>query len=908
MRARRWVFTIQLRFRSLFKRTAADSELDDELQFHLDQKTQEFISKGLSENDARYAARREFNGVEQSKENCRDARKINWIHDFAQDLRFGARMLRKNPGFTAVAVLTLALGIGANTAIFSATYGILLKQLPYPDASRLIEFRAVPSGPDSLPTKYLSDPEIDEISLHCSALAQSGGYSPVLFTLTNIGEPENLSGMEVFGDFFSVFQVPPLLGRAIQPADSELGADQVVILSYSLWQNHFGGDSTILGKQIILTAVQTGAARMLLDHALIGKPYIVVGVMPPSSKFPLEGAVWIPWARTVNSTYTGMMGKSERGRHSVAGVARLRPGTTLNEANAQLHTIAAKMAAAYPDSDKGWDLSAVSLRDSISEGYSAGLLLLLGAVSFVLLLACVSMSSLLIARSWARQSETAIRQTLGATRGRLIRQFLSESVLLSVMAGSLGFLLAFSGVRLLRIIAPPGTPRLNDVGLNWLVLVYTMGISFVVGIVFGLAPALRLTGAGLNPSLKESGSGNVGNIFSRRPHRARGLLVISEIALAFLLVTGSALAIRSFEKLIHVDLGYRTDHILTMMVKLSSATCPKMEVCTTNLDRVIEKTRALPGVEAATISSGRPFSVIFSSSTFEIEGAAPSSVSADDFVVSRIVTPEYFRAMEIPLMAGRSFSSADVKNSVRVAVVNEAMAHDQFSGNPIGKRFRSGWSRVNWIEVVGVVKNTRDMSASERPRAGYYTPLTQAEIIPDVTLLVRTAADPMSIASAVREQVWSVDKSAPITEMATMEQVVSNQVAEPRFQTLLLTAFAALGLALALVGIYGVISHAMSRRTHEIGVRIALGAQRRDILRLVLGEGMITTGTGIAVGAAAALALTRVLRTILFEVTPTDPATYVGVTLLIAASALAAYYVPARRAARVDPMVALRNE
>src|ERR1700733_14470422 len=723
MRPQHWLYTIPLRIRSLFKRSAADSELDDELQFHLDQKTREFISTGLSEREARYAALREFRGVEQSKEACRDQRKVNWIYDLAQDLRFGARMLRKNRGFAVTAILALALGIGANTAIFSATYGILLKQLPYPDASQLIEFRAVPSGPDSFPTKYLSDPEIDEIGKECSAVALSSGYSPVLFTLTGIGEPESLSGMEVFGDFFSVFRVPPLLGRAIQPADSERGANQVVVLSHSLWQNHFGGDPAILGRQVTLTALQTGAAKALFDHALAGKPYTVVGVMPPFSKFPLEGEVWIPWARTANPTYTGMMGNSERGHHSVAGIARLRSGAPLNEANAQLHTVAANLAAAYPDTDKEWDLSAVSLRDSISEGYSAGLFLLLGAVSFVLLLACVSVSSLLIGRSWARQTETAIRQTLGATRGRLIRQFLSESVLLSVIAGTLGFLLAFWGVRLLRIIAPPGTPRPNDISLNWLVLGYTMGISFVVGILFGLTPALRLTSARLNPSLKESGAGNFGGIFSRRPHRARGLLVISEIALAFILVTGSTLAIRSFEKLLHVDLGYRTDHILTMTVKLSSASCPKMEVCTANLNRVIEKTRALPGVEAAAISSGRPFSIIFSSSAFEIEGAPQSSISSDDFVVSRIVTPEYFHAMGIPLMAGRSFSSADVKNSVRVAVVNEAMAYDRLSGNPIGKRFRSGWSRDNWIEVVGVVKNTRDMSASQRPRAAYYTPL-----------------------------------------------------------------------------------------------------------------------------------------------------------------------------------------
>ena len=602
------------------------------------------------------------------------------------------------------------------------------------------------------------------------------------------------------------------------------------------------------------------------------------------------------------------MGNSERGRRTVAGVARLRPGVTLNQANSQLHTIAASLAAAYPDTDKDWELSAVSLRDSVAEGYSGGLFMLLGAVSFVLLLACVSVSSLLIARSWARQNEVAIRQTLGATRGRLIRQFLSESVLLSLIAGLLGFLFAYWGVHVLRIISPPNTPRMSDVTLNWLVLIYTMGLSLLVGISFGLTPALQLARAELNPSLKESSSGSLGNIFSRRQHRLRRLLVVSEIALAFVLVTGSTLAVRSFEKLLHVDLGYRTDHILTMVVKLSSAGCPKFDVCTASLNRVVEKTAALPGVENVAIASGRPFSMIFTSPTFEVQGAPSSSDSSESSVASRIVTPEYFHTMGIPFVAGRPIADTDTKNSLLVAVVNEAMAHDRLEGDPIGKRFRSGWSHDKWIEVVGVVKNTRDMSASKTPEQAYYTPLAQADFLPDTTVLVRTAADPISIATAVREQVWAVDKYAPITDLATMEQVIFAQVAEPRFQTLLLTTFAALRLLLALIGIYGLISNAMSQRTREIGVRIALGAQPRDILRLVLGEGMLTSAAGLAVGIAAALALTRVLRTMLFEVTPTDPATFIGVTFLIATAALAAYYVPARRASRVDPMVALRNE
>ena len=651
-----WIKALASRTRASLSRRQVDHEFDQELRTHLEMLTEQNIQRGMRRT--KQAARLAFGlgGVTQLKETNRELRGLPFLETFWQDIRYALRMLHKNPGFAAIAIFALALGIGANTAIFSAAYGILLKQLPYPGASRLIEFRADQSGPAPFRTKYLSDPEMDAITTQCDALEQTGGSSQVLVTLTGAGEPESLTGMQVFGDFFSVYEVPPILGRAIQPGDSQAGHNQVAVLSYDLWQTHFGGDAGAIGKQITLTALP---AVMFLDHSLQGKLYTVVGVMPPRSRFPLDGDVWIPWVRTVNATYTDMMGNSQRKLRYMSGVARLKPNAQLDQANSELHTIASRMAAAYPATDKDWDVSAVSLRDAVAENYSTGLLLLVGAVSFVLLLACVSVSSLLIARSWSRQTEVAIREALGATRWRLIRQLLSESVLLALIGGVFGFLLAFWGVHLLRVIAPPGTPRLNDVGLNWPVLAYTMGISLVAGILFGLAPALQLTKPELNMSLKEVGAGKFGTIFSRRPHRLRSLLVVSEIALAFVLVTGSTLAVRSFEKLIHVDLGYRVDHVLTMVVKLSSATCPKFDACGTALNEVLERTRALPGVESVAISSGRPFSLIFTTAGFEAEGESPSAGSADSGTIFEIVTPDYFRTLGIPFLAGRSLTGAD---------------------------------------------------------------------------------------------------------------------------------------------------------------------------------------------------------------------------------------------------------
>ncbi|MGH9774997.1 MAG: ABC transporter permease [Candidatus Acidiferrales bacterium] len=814
-----------------------------------------------------------------------------------QDLKYAARMLRKSPGFAAVAIATLALGIGANTAIFSAVNGILLKPLPYADSSRLVQIESS-SSMFRHPIIFVSHPEFEDIKTQSRAFEQAAEFSKGTSKITGEGEPENVSTDSVSGDFFSVLGAKPILGRPILPGDAEAGHERVAVLSYELWQRRFGGDPGIIGKRITLS-LQGFSSNADAEQNL----YAIVGVMQPHYPFTLPGELFIP------ETFQGATYQNRK-RHYVSAIARLRQGTTLEEANAELHTLAMRLATAYPETDKGWDLSAGFLRDQITEDSREELLLLLGAVSFVLLLACVNVSSLLIARSWARRKEVAIRVTLGASRWRIVRQFLAESVLLGLLGGTLGLLLSLWCVKLLLLSAPVGTPRLDEISLDWRVLAYTLGVSLIGGILFGLAPAIQMTRPGLNAILNDGGAGMFARLFSRHPHRMRSLLVVSEIALAFVLVAGSSLLIRSFVRLTSVNLGYRIDHILTMWVSLSPATCPTPDACNTIKNELLERTRALPSVESVAFSLGPPLRGSFRVGPIQIEDD-PHTTVPDYACEYEEVTPEYFRTMGIPLLRGRSFKGSDTNSSPRVAIVNETFARRYLGGSPIGRRFTFVWNLQKppiLVEIVGEAGDVRQQSPSSKPIPEFYVPDAQTQLSRAGALLVRTSANPAAIAAAVREQIWALDKNAPISKIETMEQVMSETVAEPRFRTILLSAFGGLGLLLALVGIYGVIAFAASQRTHEIGVRMALGAQPGDILRLVISEGMTPVLVGIVTGAAGALALTRFLVSFLFEVKPTDSLTYAGVTLLIVFVGLLACILPARRASRIEPMEALRYE
>jgi predicted permease len=888
MRPEHWIYTIPLRLRSLFRRREADQELDEELRYQVECKTEEYIARGMTPQEARRAALLEMGGVEKRKEECRDTRRVNWIQDLLQDVRYGLRMLRKSPGFTAVAILSLALGIGANTAIFSVTYGILLKPLPYPHPSRILQIWVSKTGPEPYRIAYASRREFMAIQQQSSAFEQIAFYDEGAFTVNGDGPPEFVQASIVSGDFFGVLGAQTLLGRPILAGDAEPGHNQVAVIGYGLWQRRFGGDPNVVGRTVSL---QLSTAGGFAGQANEAKPYVVIGVLPSRFPFPNLGEILVPEVSDWNLT-------------QMIAIARLKDGMTLDQANAELHTIAGRLAITYPEREKDNDLSAGTLRDRITADYRTKLLILLAAVTFVLLLACVNVSSLLVARSWARQREVVIRATLGATRLRLLRQFLSESVLLALFGGALGLLFVHWGSNLLLSIAPAETPRLDEIGIDRWVLAYALAISCVGGVLFGLVPALQMTETGPGAALKEGGAPFSG-FCSRKRQRLQRILVVGEIALAFVLVVSSTLVVRSFSKLVRVPVGYRLDHILTMWVSFSRSSCPNLKACKTTADEVLQGTRSIPGVESAAFGLWRPMSSTFGALVL-VEGRPET-----DRMQFQMASPGYFETLGIPLLAGRAVADTDRDNSPLVAIVNQSMAKSYFEGSPLGRRI--SWRKDEhgqriWIEVVGLVGDTRDNGPSQKTAPAFYIPISQAEFLPETTLLVRTSANPLSISHAVKEQVWAVDRNAPVSDAKTMDQVMSDIVAEPRFHALLLSAFGGLGLLLAVVGVYGVISYSAVQRTHEIGVRMAMGALPRDVAGMIIGEAGLLTAIGISIGVAGGLALARFLQTLLFEVKPTDPATFLFVATLLAGVALLASYIPARRAMRVDPMVALRYE
>lgn len=842
-----------------------------------------------------------------------------------QDLCYGLRMLRKSPGFTAVAVLTLALGIGVNTAIFSVTYGILLKSLPYPDPSRLVQLWLRNSKLGTI--AYMRTKDFREIASQSDVFEQLAGYTEGSSTVQGAGGPESVQTSFVSGNFFAALGARPLLGRPILPADAEPGHDRVAVLSYDLWQRRYGGDPGIMGKSIALTGMdESGSSE---DDSSKTLPYTVIGVMPSRFPFPNHGDLLLPQA-------------SWERQFQVIAIARLKPGVSISEANTELHTIAVRISAQTPAGHKNFDLSVGLLRDRMSQGYSTELLVLLGAVAFILLLACVNIGGLLLSRSWIRQKEVAIRETFGATRWRLIRQFLSESILLGLLGACPGLLLGFWGINLLKSLAPPYTPRLDEIGIDRLVLTYALGISVLAGILFGLAPALRLTRSELAQSLKGSFLGSLAIIRPHGPARIKNLLVAGEIALVFVLVVGSALAIRSFSNVMSVKLGFQPAHVLNMYVVFSPAMRANPQRFKLAVDDVLRRTRDLPGVEDSAFSEWLPIGGSGTGENLQIAGSAYSGP-----VTCQVATPGYFSTLGIPLLAGRTFNDGDFRGSVPasnlsgnrppssnatthsqkhssspvppenekqkgpplVAIVNESFAKDFFDGRALGKHFQEAcFGTSDLVQIVGVVGDMRDVRRQLSPTPEFYTPVAQAEGPVASVLFVRTAANPMAMAKAVREQIWAVDNHAPVEDLKTMDAVMSESVAEPRFETVLLGAFGGLGLLLAIVGVYGLISYSTVQRTHEIGVRMALGAGRGDVMRMILGEGLILAFVGIAIGVAGAVALTRFLRSFLFEIKPTDPATFIGVAILLILVSLAACYIPARRAMRVDPMVALRYE
>jgi predicted permease len=804
-----------------------------------------------------------------------------------QDIRFGLRMLAKNPGFTAVAVLTLALGIGANTAIFSVVNAVLLNPLPYKDADRLVVvWKQNPSR--GWYHNIISAADFLDLQKQNRVFAGMAAIKEEDINLTGEDVAEAVRGEQVTANFFDLLGVRAARGRTFVPDEGSPGGPPVVVLSDGLWKRRYGGDPAILGKQI----------------AANGRKFTVVGVMPP-------GFYFAPWDEKAQFWRAGIdLSDPGHTNHWLRCVARLKSSITLQQAQAEMDTIMRRLEREFPD-NTGWGVGLVNLHEQIVGNTRPALLVLLGAVGFVLLIACTNLANLQLARAAEREKEIAIRTALGANRRRLIRQLLTESVLLSMAGGGLGLLMAAWGTNLWVALAPQETPGLVQPRFDLLVLGFSLVLSLVTGMAFGLVPALGTSKPDLNQSLKESTRHATDD---RGRHRLRALLVGSEFALALILMAGAGLMIRSLALLAGVRLGFDPRNVLTLRIPLRSARYQGQRTRVDFFQRLLQQVETLPGVIAAgTIDGGGLPPHGGNGMMFLIEGRPAPPPNEVPEAEHRVVSPGYFRAMGIRLASGRFFSDADTRDSQPVAIINETLARDYWPGrDPLGSRIQfpsSGNTPAKWVSIVGVIENVKNQTAELPTVPEVYVPYTQLPTIfnPE-TLVVRSATDPGQLVAAIRREVGQIDKEQPIFDVLTMEENVAHYSAGRRFPMILLSVFAGLALALAAVGIYGVLAFSVARRRHEIGIRMALGAAQDDILRLVVAQGFRFAVVGIIVGVAGALAVTRVLASLLFGVTPTDPLTFGAVTVLLGSVALLACYLPARRAAKVDPMVALRYE
>jgi predicted permease len=890
---------------ALFRRDQRDADLAAELESHLEFHIEDNLRAGMPPEEARRQALIKLGGIDQTKESVRAQATPLWLDSLRQDTRFALRMLRKNPGFTMVAVLTLALGIGANTAIFSAVNAILIEPLPYAGSSRLVMIGAqrkvigYQEEGSSFYVQSISPVEADAIRTQTSSFEQfalyEGGRVDRIRTRLM---PDLVGSVLVSANFFPMLGVKPLLGRIILPADERGPGARVAVISYKLWQEDFGGDQNILTRTVLIGA----------------EPYAIIGVMPRQFDYGFSGkGLWEPAAienprLLVDPTFK-----------SFALLARLKKGASLKQANSQLATVSARLAAAYPKADKDILLAANGIKDTQVSPVRTALLILLAAVGFLLLLACVNISALLVARAWTRQREIAVRKALGATQSRIVRQLLSESLLLALMGGAVGLSLSIWGIRLLQVIAPPHTPRMDRVVVDGNVLWFTVAIAVLAAILFGIAPSIqasaRRTGAKSMAGLGSAFSSGV----TRERHALRSALIVAEVALAVVLVLGAGLMLTSFEKLVHVDTGLRTDHVLTAQVMFSDAVCgyKTPEKCRVASDQVLDRIRSIPGVQRVAASLG--FALLggnYVMSHLYVNGSPDDKLasvgeSTGSMIGYHSVTPGYFEILGIRFLGGRNFNDGDSANSPRVAIVNQKFAGTFLTGDPMGQRIAFDKDKngiPQWMEIVGEVADDRDFALKVGAAPLFYAPATQINFLGVDDFLVRTTENPMALAPAIEKQIWSVDKDAPIPTIQSLDRHISESVAQPRFQASLLACFGALGLLLAVVGIYGVMSYAVVQRTHEIGVRIALGARRSDVIGLIVGEGAKLAASGVILGLLASWGLTRFLRSLLFEITPTDPATFAGVSALLMLAALAACYIPARRAMRIDPVAAIRSE
>lgn len=893
-----WKEEVKKRLSRLNLEPAHEAEIVEELAQHLEDVYQRTLRGGATEAEATNAALQELATDDLLQQEMRTSQtpfkeaavaggptKSNLIADLLHDLRYAARLQRKNPGFTIVAVIALALGIGANTAIFSVVNTVLLRPLPYRDPERLVmvwEDASKYGYPRDTPAaaNFIDWRDQNQVFEGMAAIADSS------FNLTGTGDPERLEGRRVSANLFQLLGVEPQVGRVFTAAEDQPGAQRVVLLSYALWQRRFGGDPNIVGQALTLN----------------GESYVVVGVMPARFQFPTsDDQAWVPIAFTQQEA-------ENRGRHYLQVLARLKPGVSLTQAQSQMSTIAARLQQQYPQSNAELGAVVQPLQEHLVGDIKPALLILLGAVGLVLLIACANVANLLLARAAVRQKEIAVRVALGAGRRRLIRQFLTESVLLSTLGGLVGLAIAYGGLLLLKAFIPENISQAREISIDLKVLGFTFLVSVATGLIFGLAPAIQAARFNQIETLKEGGrdaaSGGSGK-------RLRGLLVTAEVAISLVLLIGAGLLINSFLRLRSVDPGFRAENLLTMKIVLPQPKYADFERRSAFYSDLIQRVQSVPGVRSAAVTTNLPLYRQGNSIGVGIEGQPPPPPGQERIVVTRIVSPGYFDTMGIQLLRGRHLTEQDTATTPNAVLISETMARRYWPGeDAIGRRISTGTvtSADDWIQIVGVVKDVRQFQLNAEPRPQMYLSYRQAGFFEPRDLVVKTDVDPSRLAATVRKAVWEIDRDQPVSNIQTMDEIMADSIARQRFSMLLLAIFAAVALVLAAVGIYGVMSYSVAQRTREIGIRMALGAQTGAVLKLAVVYGMKLVIAGILIGLVAAFALTRVMSTLLFGVTPTDPTTFTLISLILVAVAALASYVPARRATRVNPIIALRYE
>ena len=854
-------------------------QINQEMRQHLDDEYAALRAGGASHDEA----------MRELAVEVEEARTAAPMADLGGDLRYAVRSLRTHPGFTAVVLATLALGIGANAAIFSVVNAVLLRPLPYEGADRIVVVWGDLHRPgvNEIPA---SAGEYVDYRDRSHAFDQVAVYDTAGFNLTGGGEPERVDGAIVTASLFPLLGASAAIGRTFLAAEEQPGRNDVALIGHGLWRRRFGANPAIVGQVV----------------SIDGRPTQVVGVMPPRFQFPDPAIeIWKPLLLDADA-----VSDDNRGSHGYTALARLRPGATLSQAQADLAGVTATFKAEHPLNYRtGFSVALRPLQTEIVGDTGRPLLILLGAVGLVLLIACANVSNLLLARAASRRREIALRTALGASRGRLVRQLLTESILVALAGGAAGLVLAWWGVDLLIALGPDTIPRLREVTLDARVVVFTALVSLATGVVFGIVPALRASGASLGDALKEGGRSGERAMLGR----AGRVLVVSEVALSLVLLVGAGLLVHSFARVQNVEPGFDARGMLTLRLSLPESRYTTFEQGDRFFDALFAALRARPDVDSVAAANALPFSGNNGSRTFHIEGQEPKRPEDQPEEQLRIVTDGYFQTMKVPLVKGREFTDRDRLGAPRVAVVNESLARKHFpDGRVIGRRVAFSRNEPQWYEIVGIVGNIkhRGLDASDRPEmyVPYRQPLFSNWTVRPMQVVVRTAGDPLAAAATVRREIARLDPDQPISDVRTMDERIGRSLESRRFNMILLAAFAALALALAAIGIYGILAYAVTERTHEIGVRLALGAQPRDVLSMIVAQGMAMTAAGAAIGVVAALAVTRLMSSLLFGISAADPMTFAAIPLLLGVVAFVACYVPARRATRVDPLVALRTE